>query len=64
MTEIAAKDYLRWVKLAASPESGLASLLRARRKSAVPPRATPIQEWEGEGGSLPTAGALPAAAPD
>jgi len=64
MTEIAAKDYVRWVKLAAGPESSLAALLRSKRKSATPPKAPPIQEWESEGGSLPEAGALPPVVPD
>ena len=64
MTEIAAKNYVRWVRLAAGPESSLAALLRTKRKTAAPPRATAIQEWEGEGGSLPEAGALPPVVPD
>ena len=64
MTEIAAKDYVRWVKLAAGPESTLAALLRSKRKSAAPPKAPPIQEWESEGGSLPETGNLPPVVPD
>jgi len=64
MTGIDAKDYVRWVKLADGPKCNLAALLRTRRKSAMPPSATPIQAWEGEGGSVPEAGVLPAVVPD
>ena len=62
MTGIAAKDHVRWVSLAARPEFNLAALLRTKRTSATP-SATPIQEWESEGGSMPEAGVLPAVVP-
>ena len=64
VTGIDAKDYVRWVKLADGPKCNLTALLQTRRKSAMSPSATPIQAWEGEGGSVPEAGVLPAVVPD